>query len=243
MYIRACGKEQNWSAITGCVRRKYRKEDEQHNVNATDEIIHLRLGDVLDDEDRRKIPLANYLRDWVEWWPNSGFYYVPPLAAYTNLKIPKNITRVTLMGNPYYGVGENCSNSLAYVAAVKRALQRLHPRLDIAVRFPPPPGSQMRHTLGEAELADRDLHFVQSRAAVFVASRGGFSHLLADIALTAGHQVDWSVRSNGTVTKLTLATGHKENWKLRGHCKPANAGHAILLFAVSAVVAQPHFGL
>jgi len=199
MYIRACGKDQEWTALSSCIRRKYAKEDwkqrsETRTHKATDFVIHLRLGDVLDDKARRKIPVEEYLQDWVTWWPGTGLFYVPPLAAYTKLKIPNNIRRVTIMGNPYFIVGLNCSHSLAYVAAIKRELHRMHPWLDVVVRFPPPPGSRLRGALGQDELADRDLHFVQSRAAVFVATKGGFSYLLGKIAMTAGHKVDWSIR-------------------------------------------------
>jgi len=195
MYIRACGTKGNLAVLSDCVHRKYAKEDNKRiNQTATDVVIHLRLGDVLDDKVRRKIPLAEYLRDWVEWWPGTGLYYVAPISAYTRLKIPKDTQRVVLMGNPYFGVGKNCPRSLGYVRAVAKKLQRIHPGLEIAIRFPPPPGSRLRRTLGEAELADRDIYFVQSRAAVFVASKGGFSYLLAKIAISAGHKVEWHVR-------------------------------------------------
>jgi len=195
MYVRACGTKGNLAVLSDCIHRKYDKEDEtQLNESAKDVVIHLRLGDVLDDEERQKIPLAAYLQDWVEWWPGTGLYYVAPMAAYAELKIPNDTQRVVLMGNPYFGVGKNCPRSLGYVEAVKGKLQRMHPGLEVVVRFPPSPGSRLRRTLGEAELADRDIYFVQSRAAIFVASKGGFSYLMAKIATAARHKVDWSVR-------------------------------------------------
>jgi len=234
MYVRACGTRGIWAVFLDCVHRKYAKEDrERVNQNATDVVIHLRLGDVLDDDVRRKIPLAEYLRDWVEWRPGNGLYYVPPLSAYARLEIPRETQRVILMGNPYFRVGENCSRSFGYVEAVTRELQRIRPGLEIATRFPPPPssqlreslvematrfppppGSQERRTLEESELADRDIHFVQSRATVFVASRGGFSHLLAMVATSAGHKVDWHVRKSRAASGGDVGDGGRSGGQL-----------------------------
>jgi len=188
MYMRATHKERQYPVLMDCIHMKYAVA-ERNLQPASMMVLHLRLGDVLDSKPRQHVLVTEFLSRWVEDSSTGGFY-VPPLSAYLDLNIPAGVRRLVLMGNPHYRVGMNNAKSMAYASAVAGRLRKLHPEVEISFHFSEPP-----HKMDEAEQADNDVFFVQSQAATFVPTGGGFSGLLAEVAKLAGHAVDFSIRN------------------------------------------------
>jgi len=198
MYIRATRKECQYPVLMDCIHLKYAvaKSKLQH---ASMMVLHLRLGDVLDSKPRQHVPVTEFLSRWVKD-PSTGGFYVPPLSAYLDLNIPAGVQRLVLMGNPHYRVGSNNPKSVAYASAIAERLKKLHPEVDISFRFSEP----THNKVDEAEQADSDLFFVESQAATFVPTGGGFSGLLAEVAKLAGYAVDFSIRKQRPQQPLCL---------------------------------------
>merc|ERR1719410_1900048 len=188
MYILATRKQCQYPVLMDCIHLKYALATSNLQP-ASMMVLHLRLGDVLDGGPRQHVPVTEFLSRWVTD-PSTGGFYVPPLSAYLDLKMPAGVQRLVLMANPHYGVGSKNSKSVAYASAVAGRLKKLHPEVDISFRFSEPAHKEV----DEAEQADSDLFFVESQAATLVPTGGGFSGLLAEVATLAGHAVDFSIR-------------------------------------------------
>ena len=92
-----------------------------------------------------------------------------------------------LGGNPYFQVPDYPNRSFGYIAAVKEHMHTFYPRVEIVTDL------LTDRNADDAEQADLDL-FEAYKSTLFIAGLGGFSNLLAEVALKGGSSVDMSLR-------------------------------------------------
>ena len=157
---------QNMSLLHELVRNR----SSRPSPGPQDLVVHLRLGDVLDN--------PFYAAKGCTLHTNTtDCPYVKPLHAYARLSLPRTVARAYLVGSPHYRA-RTALKSLEYVRRVRATLAE-------------------RGVRNIVELlnrdADEDLTFM-ARATYFVPSGGGFSSTVAELVRMNGGRVLWLQR-------------------------------------------------
>jgi|EP00427_Karlodinium_veneficum_P022930 hypothetical protein len=172
-------------------------------------VIHLRVGDVLDDkyERSRGRSIDQYLDDWIPQAPRSPLYYVVPKRYFRENKyLPLNstINHAILMANPYFKVqkGLHPKMSLEYIDRIEQTLKGRGLSVERRQCQDRRGLPDKQRLLQESKDADEDLlFFMGKRWAYAVSGAGGFSDLLGNLARIRGVPLYQHSKYNTTVTE------------------------------------------
>jgi len=178
MYMRATEENENWSILNECIRRKFGSREKDLQVQRQ-LVVHLRVGDVMDDDHARQIPVQRFLSHWTVKW--RGGYYVVPKAYYENFEIPNNVKKFVIIANPYFHVNEGIEprNSKAYISAIVQVFQEKG--IEVEARIT----SNQADVTCSDERADEDFALAVSAEALII-SGGNFGRALGNVAKVRG---------------------------------------------------------
>eukprot|EP00747_Dinoflagellata_sp_TGD_P208127 gnl/TRDRNA2_/TRDRNA2_81639_c0_seq1.p1 gnl/TRDRNA2_/TRDRNA2_81639_c0~~gnl/TRDRNA2_/TRDRNA2_81639_c0_seq1.p1 ORF type:complete len:351 (-),score=28.56 gnl/TRDRNA2_/TRDRNA2_81639_c0_seq1:58-1110(-) len=195
MYMRATDAQSDYEVLWDCVQSKLKSQPNKVSIpNVTDDeasrtaVIHLRVGDVLDDEHGRNFTVDEYLEQWHAWHEGTwNLYFVVP-AKYFREEEYLNLTgieKVIIIANPYHGLPslQRPSRSLEYIAKVGKIIKARGVAVEQRVRTANLGGGPQR----EAEEADKDvLFFLSKNWGNVLLTAGGFSGILQGLLNKAG---------------------------------------------------------
>lgn len=165
---------------------KERKNTHPCDFDASTLVVHVRIGDVIDDQ---PYSAQEFLSSWRKWWSpitnkETWAYYVAPYSYFESalrlLSKEKIVpTRVVIVGGIH--IGTNHYKSLEYVELIKQFFRENLPAAQVETRIATDPAKNWN-------AADRDL-ILLSQAHLLIPAQGGFGALAAHVAQQGGARI------------------------------------------------------
>lgn len=187
-------------------------------------IIHLRVGDVLDEREERmkKISLDQYLADWVPHYQKGLLFYVVPQRYFAEdkyLPLSSGIRHAIVMANPYFRVqkGLDPKMSYEYIDHIEQLLRDRGLSVERRVSHDRRGFPDKERLLQESRDADEDLLFFMGRRWAYAAvGAGGFADLLGNLAKIRGVPLYQHSKYDTTVTTDFFPANSTQSFGLGG---------------------------